>query len=458
MNKLYAIFCFFISSLLFSSQQPSDFMKSLEYKALTKQWVDKFQQLEQLQDNQLQSMKMIKNPSMHGYVKGSLLQAIMLRKLAIESCTQEISFLTEQTKHTIVSVDSIACNKNDLDVSSGTTLSLSEDLSTCSNSDIESVSSMTKSLDVHSPKSRTSSTTTEETMSYASSVTAPVKFSKQSITNSDSNLISSITKFKAQFRGVLIREDLSQIQAKIRYKKNLENQNNQKLAQQIFDEAQDQKKKEQKKVGFKRQQACSREDYQEKQKNRALKLVQSNNSEDFVLNQAIQDEILASYIDSQSLSLDGLSVKDKKLLKPLQKSLKDELWSSHEYKNNQVIAQKLYPMVTQSLNKSGITHQSFSNWLVRNAVNSSCENFDMCLQDCGSRFDGPQIFEKIITPTFGKERFDQLKSLSEEKKLQFSDDQIGQIIEIEKQLLLSSIAVQYNNKLSHPYTFQVQNN
>ena len=438
-------------------------MKNHEYQTATKQWSCKFQELEQLQARQLQSLGLLKNPSMHGYVKDSLFYATMLRQLAIESRMQEIDLLTEQTKSIIQSADSMFCDERSSGIFSRTTAeSFSDNGSVLSNSDIKSVSSMTEvtSSTLQSPKNNTLSDTTEEIMSYTSAVKGSMQLSKQFIAKSESDANLGITKFQARFRGGVIRDNLSQIQAEARYKKDAQDDIVQKLVQQRVDEENAKKVTERKKIFLEQQQLNLNLQIKEKQKklsNIAQNIANKKNEEDFVLQLAIEDKMLESFVQAQSLTIHGLSSKEKKTLKPLQKSIKNELFNFCNV-DDKVAVDKLNPIVMECLQKEGFHYQGLSNWLVKSAVRESYEGFDLCVQDCGASFDGMKVFSRIVQPSIGKDRLNQLKDLNCDKKLQLSDGQIDTIMEIEKQLLLVSFALQYKKSLLRPYTLLTKNN
>ena len=453
MKKLCVIFYFFISSLLFSSEKNNDFLKGLQYKALSKQWIHAFNRHEMLQERQSQVIDILKNSHIQGHSKNSMLQAAELRFFAIQSCKQDIQSINEQISSNL-SVDT----SKDRSIQSLLAQSLSVPLLTDLNSNAGSISSMANTFELESPKSRTSSTT-EETISNVS-VESFMPRLKESVQVPKIDPTSGITKFQARYRGNVLREDLSQLQAQAGYEKELRKINAQKLMQKHLDEVQLKKIEDQKKLVLEQQSANLKlkiQAQEEKRKQIAQNIENKKNEDEFVLQQAIEDQMLESLSHTQFSTVHELSSKDKKILKPLQKVIRDELFNSSHVDDN-VIVDCLKPIVMNSLKKEGIDHQGLSSWILRSALQASRDGFEDCMQNCGPSFDGAQIFERMIQPSVGKERFYQLQTMNKDKDLQLSDGQIGTIMKIEKQLLLGSFALQHKNNALRRYILLTKNN
>jgi len=476
MKKLCVIFCFFISSLYSCDDNQQNL------------WLSAYKQRSnpQLREILLQDLSVL-GVEISQYVKDHVSQAKAMKKHArvydqILLDHQKMGLLSVAAAHenqafSIHCSDLQVCMLNicakiskELGVDLRKDRSIKDlisadyffdDVSVDSNSDIKSVSSMTESTSSRGQSSNRSSliATTKETISYISAVKSSMQSPNQSIAKSESDAISGLTKFQARFRGGVIRDNLSQIQAKAQHQKDAQKDAVQKLAQRRVDEENAKKIIEQKRLFLEQQQRnlhLKNQEQQEKLNKFAQNLENKKNEEEFVLQQAIEGHMLESLSQAQYSTLDGLSSKDKKRLKPFQKSIKYEFFNSSGVDEN-IAIDRLKPIVMEYLQKEGI-HQGLSNWLVRSAVHGARQGFDLCVQDCGKSFDGMQVLSRIVQPSVGQDRLNQLKGLNNDKNLQLSDGQIHQVMEIEKQLLLGSFALQYKKSLLQPYTLLIKNN
>jgi hypothetical protein len=469
MKRLCVLFCFLISSLLFSSHSQdlnkewldtynqrfdSQLKKSFSYDITIQESVKK----KLWQANAIKKDLKLYDDILYAWQKRSLLHKAAVHKdqafsMHCADLERKIALISSQISK-ILSVDTSKDRSIQYLLAQFASVPLSIDLDSYAGS----ISSMTHTSCLESPKSRTSSTT-EETISNTS-VEFFMPRLKESVQVPKIDPTSGITKFQARYRGNVLREDLSQLQAQAGYEKESQEKNAQKLMQKNLNELQLKKIKDQKKLLLEQQAANLKlriQKEQEKRKEIEQNIENKKNEDEFVLQQVIQDQILESFSSAQFAMVHGLSSKDKKILKPLQKVIRDELFNFSNI-DDKIIVDRLKPIVMNCLKKEGVDHEALSNWIVRSAVQASRDGFNDCVQTCGKSFDGTKVFERIIQPSVGNERFDQLQSLNKDRNLQLSDGQIDTIMKIEKQLLLGSFILRYKNNVLRPYILLTKNN
>ncbi|MBV8660558.1 MAG: hypothetical protein JO129_00205 [Candidatus Dependentiae bacterium] len=481
MKKLYLILYLGIFSCLYSSQQNNDYiivkdiMENPEYKTSIKKWCKDFNQI---RDPQLKESLINNSSSIYDYtipysIRSNLFEAAKTRKI-LQANSKKLSSLYKLGLQNIVSFhEDSACKKyyayliqnlaflnleiNRLipDMSADQAVQIS-DLSLNNRIVANSVS---KDLDYNCLLLSTNQIEDEKKLLVQK------KLEKiQNLANCLAPKFAKDCKESARLRGIELKKK-RQIQeiAKKEAKKLNKLRESQKRAQQSLKDkarvalqneiAQEKKEAELQIEHARREEQRIRSLKQAQEDKNRLKKIRQIASQKKVdeeqLFQSIKiDPILESLEQVQSTTISQLSKSDKSLFKPFQKKVTQQLFNSENFIEDQAIIAQLAPIVMHSMQRLNINHEAFSNWIVKGAVAASRDGLQSCIHLCGRSFNGTMIFEKIINNSIDEERFQLLKKMNEDRQLGFIDEQIRNVMEVEKQLLISLFALHYKNNLS----------